>query len=70
MVSTYIVYEMHLWPFNVDKDFTVGNSLLGAVKLIKNTDPDKYKSFGYGIGFDVCGCFSLSDFSRFGKNFI
>ena len=39
-MSTYIVYEIHLWPFNVGADFTIGNSLLGAAKLIKNADPE------------------------------
>ena len=28
------------------------NALFGAVKLTKNTDIDKYKYSGYGIGFD------------------
>ena len=36
-----------LRPFNVYKDFRVD-------ELIKNTDPDKYKYSGSGIGFDAC----------------
>ena len=32
-------------------------SLFGAVKLTKTNDPDKYKYFGHGTGFDVCGFF-------------
>ena len=35
-------------------DFTLGNSSLGAVKLTKNADPDKYKYSGYGTEFDLC----------------
>ena len=34
------------------------NALFGAVKLTKNADIDKYKYFGYGIGFDSHGVFS------------
>ena len=36
----------------------LANALFGAVKLTKNADIDKYKYFGYGIGFDVQGYFS------------
>ena len=48
----------------------LGNSLYGAVSLIKNFDPDKYFHAGYGIGFDVPGLFSMSDSSGIGKNVI
>ena len=41
VVNTYIVYEINLWPFKQRADFTLGNSLLGAVKLTKNADFDK-----------------------------
>ena len=44
--------------------------MFGAVKLVKNDDLDKYKPSEYGIGFDACGSFSLSDGSGFGKNVI
>ena len=70
MLNIYVVYEINLWPFNVGKDFALGNSLFGAVKLTKNTDLDKYKYFGYGIGFDARGRYSLSDGSGFGENVI
>ena len=33
-------------------DPTLQNSLFGAVKLTKNSDIEKYKSVGYGIGFN------------------
>ena len=48
--------------------------MLGAVKLTKNADFDKYKYYGYGIEFDACRSFSLADVSlslsdsTFGKN--
>ena len=44
--------------------------MFGAVKLTKNNDIDKCKYSGYGIGFDKCKHFSLSDVSVFGKNVI
>ena len=31
---------------------TLKNCLFDAVSLTKNADIDKYKYFGYGIGFD------------------
>ena len=34
------------------------NALFGAVKVIKNSDIDKYKYFEYGIGFDEKGFYS------------
>ena len=33
--------------------------MFGAVKLTKNADINKYKYFGYGIGFDRRGTFSF-----------
>ena len=59
---------MNLWPLTVAKDFVLRNSLFGAVKLTTKADPDKYKYFGFGIGFDPHGSFSLSHGSGFGKN--
>ena len=44
------------------------NSLLGAVKLVKNADIDKYKYSEYGIGFDRRRMFSVGN--GFGKNVI
>ena len=67
MVDIYIVYEIHLQPFNVGKDFLLGNYLFGTVTLTKNTDPNKYKYSGCVIGFDARGSFPLSDGSGFEK---
>ena len=39
-------------------DRTLKNCLFGAVKLTKNSDIDKYKYSGHGIGFDSKGTFS------------
>ena len=42
--------------------------MFGAVSLTKNTDIDKYKYSGYGIGFDRHGEFSFGN--GLGKNCI
>ena len=66
-----IVYERNIWPFNLDSNFFILYSLFGAVKLVKNYDPDKYYYYyGYGTGFDGCGAYLLPDKSWFGKNVI
>ena len=58
-----------LWYY-VGDDFASGNSLLGAAKLTKNVDPNKYSYSEYGTGFDVHRKFSLSNGDGFGKNVI
>ena len=50
-VNIYIVFELSLSNPGVNYP-TLTNSLFGAVKLTKNVDIDKYKYFGYDIGFD------------------
>ena len=45
------------------------SSLLGAVKLTKNADPDKHSYSRYGISFDIHGTFSLRN-GGFGKNIV
>ena len=42
--------------------------MFGSIKLTKNPDFDKYKYFGYGIGFDRKGKFSFGN--GFGQNVI
>ena len=34
VVNIYIFYGINLWPFNVSKNFALGNSLFGAVKEV------------------------------------
>ena len=70
MVNIYFVYEINLWPFNVDKYFALGNSFFRTNKLTENADTGRYKYSGNGVGFDARGSFSLSDGSGFGKNII
>ena len=54
---------------DLNTDLTLGNCLLGAVKLTQNADPGKYKYSRYGIGFDYRSQFSWTDGSA-GKNAI
>ena len=43
---------------NSDSNYpTLKNCLFGAASLTKNSDIDKYKYFGYGIGFDGHGSY-------------
>ena len=53
MVNIYIVYKMKFGLFNVGKNFALAYSLFWSFKFTKNADLDKYKYFGYGIGFDA-----------------
>ena len=57
VVNLYVHYEITTFH-DTDKYTTLTNALFGAVKLTYNTDIDKYKYFGYGIGFDGHGYFS------------
>ena len=66
IVNMYIVYDLKS-NLNYNADFTLENFLFRAIKLTKNADVDKYKYFGYGIGFDRKGVFSHSTGS-FGNN--
>ena len=50
-------------------DPALENCLFGAVTLTKNADIDKYRYFGYGIGFNRTGSFSFYG-SGFGQNVI
>ena len=67
IVNIYIVYEISQ-NYSISSYPTLENCLLGTVSLIKNTDIDKYKYGGYGIGFDRHGEFSLGN--GLGKNCI
>ena len=51
IINIYIVYEINR-NHTISSYPTLGNRLLGAFKLTKNIDIDKYKYSGYGIGFD------------------
>ena len=56
-VNIYIIYEtvriVNLRRRSSNDNYpTLENALLGTVSLTKNADINKYKYFGYGIGFD------------------
>ena len=70
MVNLYIFYKLvDTWSKDLKTYFTLGNPLLGAVKLTKNADPDKYKYRGYGIGFNTRSEFSWA-YESIGKHVI
>ena len=68
LVNIYIVYEITDY-LNVSNYPTIENCLFGSVKLTKNAGIDKYRCFGYGIGFDRKGFFSYHSGGT-GKNVI
>ena len=59
MLNLFIVYELDTWLRNLNTKFTQGVCLLGAVKLDKNADHDKYGDSGYDIEFDARSQFLL-----------
>ena len=67
VVNVYIVYELSRWPKELNANFTLKDCWLGAIKLIKNADPDKYFCFGRNIRFDSSSLFSFPNFD-WGKN--
>ena len=54
VVNIYIAYEISR-SFSISDYPTPEKCLFGAFSLTKNTDIDKYKYYGYGIGFDRHG---------------
>ena len=57
-----------MWDLGYDDYPILENYLFGAVKLVRNTDTDKYKYSEYGIRFDRRGTFSVGN--GFGRNVI
>ena len=47
-----IVYEIDTSLRDLNSHFTLKDCLFRSVKLAKNTDREKYKYSGYGIGFN------------------
>ena len=66
IVNICIVYELGASTSHSSNP-TTKNSLFGAVTLTKNADIEKYKYFGYGIGFDRRSRFSFPS-GGFGQN--
>ena len=67
-MNIYIVYELGASRSH-NNDPTLKNYLFGGVTLTKNTDIDKDKYSGYGIGFDRRSSFSFTS-GGFGQNVI
>ena len=68
VVYIYIVYELSASSSHTS-DPTLKKCLFGAVNLTKNTDIDKYRFSGYGIGSDRRETFSFPG-GGFGQNVI
>ena len=58
IVNIYIVYEIDDYR-NINTYPALENCLFSAVKLTKHVDVDLYKCYGYGIGFDRKGYYSI-----------
>ena len=56
-MNIYAVYEITNFP-DIDSYPILANTLFRALKVTKNTDIDKYRYFGYSIGFDGKGFYS------------
>ena len=56
-VNIYIVYEINN-NYSISSYSALEHCLFGGVHLAKNTDINKYKYSGYGIGFDRHAFFS------------
>ena len=61
VINIYISYILNPCLRDSNTYFTLNNCLFGSAELTKNADPDKYKSSGYGIGFDSRSEFSFTD---------
>ena len=61
VINLYNSYTLDPRPRDLNTGFSLNNSLFGSVKLTKNPEPDKYVYSGYGIGFDSCSEFWLTD---------
>ena len=69
LINLYISYTLGPQLRILNTDFTLGDCLFRSVKLTNNTDLDKYKYTGYGIGFDSRSEILFTDRS-YGKNVI
>ena len=67
VLNICIVCKINAWSYIFGTDFVLENSLFEAIRLTKNSALDKYKYFGYGIGFDSRVSFSLTNSGGFGK---
>ena len=66
VINIYVVYELGA-SSSSNNDLIIKNCLFGAVTLTKNSNIDKYRYSGYGIGFDRRSSFSFPG-GGFGQN--
>ena len=61
IINIYIVYKTS--PKTINSSFVFRNCLFGAIKVTNttNSDTDKWKYSGYGVGFDSKGSFTHPD---------
>ena len=67
VMKSFISYTLGLQLRILNTYFTLDNCLFGSATLLKNSDLDKCKYNGFGIGFDSCSEFLFTDGS-YGKN--
>ena len=58
-INLYISYTLGPQLRNQNTNFTLIVWLFGSVKVTKDADPDKYR--GYGVGFDFCSEFLITE---------
>ena len=64
LINLSIVYKLDVWSRDLYRKLTLGDCLFGAIKLIKNDDPDKYGQSSHGIEFDASSQFFHQVVSR------
>ena len=68
VINIYVVYKLDPISSTRNTDYTIQNSLFGAMKITKNTDSSKNNYTGYGLCFDEGGEFGhtvkQSNFNR------
>ena len=52
VINTYVVYKLNPISSTRNTDYTIQNTLFGAMKITKNTDSSKNNYKGYGLCFD------------------
>ena len=61
IVNVYIVYDLSAWPKDPTNNSKFKNCLLGATKIVNNSDTEKYLYSRYGITFDIAGFWSFDN---------
>ena len=69
LINIFITYKLETRSWDLNSSFNLKDCLFAGAKLATNADPDKYVYSVYGIEFDTCSKFSLTD-SSVGKSVI